>query len=246
MTEIKKTLTNYARANLEHWINGNKVAFAKKINVSESTISRIFKDRKISPGTISKINDVYGYTENEFLNSYLFQEQDISKIFGKHYYAYFYALEDHELIDRANIEIKGDGDVIDFTIVLENSKREKKFTGNLVIDENFFCFNLTSLTKTKYHGFIMMPRPNISPDKKYYGGLGFICLPIYQDLIPRVGKVFISNTRLKLTDVADKDFKFLMEKLKMAENNLFTISQDDSLKAGRYITEKIHADIYFE
>jgi hypothetical protein len=247
MKKNKKELTPYALRNLAHLISksGSQQSFAEEINVSPTTITRIFDENEISPKTISNICSVHRISEDEFFKTNLYQEQDITKIFDKRYYAYFYALEDLELIDRANIDIKEDS--IDFTIVLENSGREKKFTGELNIDDNFFCFNFTSLNlNKKIHGYIMMPRPNIGSDQKYYGGLGFICLPIYRDVYPRVGKVFLTNTRLKLTSIDDPDFKFLMDKLKMDNKNLFTISLDEDLVAGRYITEKIHADVYFE
>jgi len=43
--------------------------------------------------------------------------------------------------------------------------------------------------------------------------------------------------------VEDKDFKFVMDKLKMDGHNLHTLSLDENGKVGRYITQKLYADV---
>ena len=234
-------LTEYARENLLYWIDnhGGRKAFVDETKISQANITRIFQEKRMSPKDLKKICDRYGVTANEFLNSYLFKTEDISKIFYANYYAYFSIHHIAEIFCEAVLSIKGNTCELVFKDEY-NEENEIKLIGEMQIDDNFFCFNLKSFNSdNKYHGFMMLSLPNIGFDDKYHGGIGYLCLPMYQNTVLSMKKILLSKNKFNLTNKDEIDFKMLCTALHITKGNMSLISFDEERKITDYILKPL-------
>ena len=131
MKTTKVDLTDQARQNLWHWINNldGKKNLSDKTGISEPTISRFFDESLISQESIRKVCAAFGITEKEFLHSFLFKDENISKALFDRYYAYFFVQEDSTLIHEAIMDLNKNDNSIEFTIKAMNTDTEINLIG---------------------------------------------------------------------------------------------------------------------
>jgi len=118
------------------------------------------------------------------------------------------------------------------------------------IEGNFININLRLLTSeskpVRFNSYMVFPNPNIDSESTYYGGLGLIFLPTYQDKVPCVRKVVLASEGFDIKSTNGIDYMMLNHVLPIQKGNLCTISLDEDQKVRQYITAGTNRKLYYK